>query len=373
MALGELRGDHAFVLRSYTLRGSGDMFAEVWDVPLDGEPRLALRYRVGPHDPVDPLRRAVLARQLSPDGRRIALELPSYDTPETGLNVVDLEDGTARTIVGGAGEADRWSQPAWRPGSEEIAFALEGPPGGADLGVMLIDARSGQMTDLRPPATHAPRHLLFGWTPDGVHLGFGVAWEGVRYDLLDVATGRKKTVCGGSLFSIAAADWRGRPPELACAFAEGPYGGAQMVGVGERTSGIERVLVTQAMVEDGRGSHTLPLREARWHPTEDLVLYRRSSILDTGGPFDEHAYVVALDGSAPRRIDLASRVHRIEWAPDGDHVVYIGGETGVLGYGIDLRVASLDGGEERVITLPPPPEGASGVGGLLDLAVRSFR
>lgn len=118
--LGPLRGEYAFVLNGGATTTAGAV-AEVWAVPLSGgEARLAVRY-VNAKSPSTNTGANVLARQLSPDGRRLLLSAAATGASGERLVifVVDLETGRVQPV--GAEDGADHEKPAWSPDGRRIA------------------------------------------------------------------------------------------------------------------------------------------------------------------------------------------------------------------------------------------------------------
>jgi Tol biopolymer transport system component len=115
---------------------------------------------------------------VSPDGRSIAFSERRTDRPATDLRLLNLDDGTARTIVNC--EDSDCNSPVWRPDGDVIAYArVDFNTGLANVGVSppriwLVDLTG------TPPSTQP----LF---EDTQILGYGPQWsdDGSRITLFD--------------------------------------------------------------------------------------------------------------------------------------------------------------------------------------------
>jgi len=146
-ALGPLHGDQLLWTQEQVEKGNTTIRVDLLVLPLaGGTPQIAVSYRksaggIG----LEP--QNAIARQLSPDGRRIVLHTPK------GIVLIDLETGSQRILAAGV-------LPVWRVG-ETIAYfkpISEATYGGGDI--WLVDT-SGHERQF--PAQGAP----LAWTGDG--------------------------------------------------------------------------------------------------------------------------------------------------------------------------------------------------------------
>jgi hypothetical protein len=121
-SLGALQGEYAFVLNGGATTTAGAV-AEVWAIPLaGGEPRLAARY-VNTKTPSTATGANVLARQFSPDGRRLLLSAATARAAggeRLALFIVNLETGRVQPL--GSEDGADHERPAWSPDGKHIAY-----------------------------------------------------------------------------------------------------------------------------------------------------------------------------------------------------------------------------------------------------------
>jgi eukaryotic-like serine/threonine-protein kinase len=97
--------------------------------------------------------------QLSPDGRRVAVDIGHPDG--RGRDVWSLDTGSGVATRHTFAPIDAWG-PAWSPDGTRLAFArsVADPP---DVTVLHLDGSGREEVLLRAPGVQVPRH----WSPDG--------------------------------------------------------------------------------------------------------------------------------------------------------------------------------------------------------------
>src|SRR5256886_2080242 len=161
---GDVRGDNVLVLQVSSPSGGFPARESIWDVPLDGgNPRQLVSYtRAGGfYTDYDLM---TLPRQLSADGHQIVLSHP-VDAAGSGLIVVDLVAGTARTIP----LEGIVNEPSWSPDGEHIAYRHATVAGALqkDDGVWVVSASGGDARQVVPTLLSGGATSVYGWTEDG--------------------------------------------------------------------------------------------------------------------------------------------------------------------------------------------------------------
>jgi WD40 repeat protein len=341
--IGALSGDWTLALR--LLAGSGTTVAELWAVEIYGERRmLALRW-----EETRAFTRAVLRRQLSPDGKRIVLSTRVDPSIGAGyqLTVVEFATGATRLLV--QGRDQRALAPAWSPDGSRVAYvrATDAPN---DSALWVVDAGGGQ-----PRGPLANTGTVLDWSADGSRVGYRML-DG-RYALVDVGSGAQ-TVLGTLLQNEDdATSWR-QPtapfrPQLVAAFSAATTGGEQTIAVYETPTSPPQVVLHEPQPTDNFSY----LREPRWKPSGPLLLYRRGGQIFTAGGF-------ASDGTPPVRVPLEGRVLRAEWAASSsgiDSIVYIVDGPEALSRGASVRIALENGANGRTLFVAPAAQGTSDI------------
>ncbi len=332
-----MRGDHALVLQvnSSSIAGVASKVI-IWDVPLDGStPRQLVTYTRGPQLFTD-FEILALSRQLSSDGRHLALSDP-VDVTGNGLVVVDLVAGsTQRIALEGIA-----NQPRWSPNGESIAYrgAILGSPLSKDTGVWVVSASGGAARQVATSdiAAGSGATMLYGWTDTRNVL---YLQHGLR--LVDTSTGSVTTMSGALTGVTIAA--REKRPSLALVFDDD--------AVQSRSGHVE---VRDAMSDAGRvvarygQSEGTFLNEPRWRPGEsdEILLFYAF-----GQGVAERDELVIVDGvSGTRRtLPTASYVRSAAWTADGRQIMYASLT--------ELRVRNADGSNDRVVFRPVPASGS---------------
>jgi len=364
-ALGALHGEYAFVLNGGATTTPGTV-AEVWVIPLaGGEPRLAARY-VNAKTPSTATGANVLARQFSPDGRRLLLSVAvarAAGGERLAMFIVDLETGRVQP-VGSEEDADH-EAPAWSPDGKHIAYVRrpifgDGRTGGPDDGIwfMNVDATGARKLALTPgPASHTgtPRVELHSWTPDGRIAWFWPSLENVL-TFTDIDTGVHTLVRSG-VGDVRGLSFRIAAPRLAGSFSDRP-GNCPGHFVAVLDGAAERILVRAP----DRQQCPLRIHDVRWNPVRDEVLYVLEATTN-------ELHTNELSGATTLIADGADAV-LAEWSPRGTHLLYINRLTrqqdALPLRGHQLHYVRRDGSDDRTIFVP------RGQAALSDVAARSY-
>jgi dipeptidyl aminopeptidase/acylaminoacyl peptidase len=258
--------------------------------------------------------KGVIDAAWSPDGTRLAYELPCIptdeqtplcDTPESRQSGVWILDagGEPRQLVsyfgagmyyeGTSGYPDAGF--AWSPDGSRIAFAQPGN----DPGLYVADADGSGPTFL--PGTEGARAARPAWAPDGSRIAFADR-RGVFIVSLDGG--------GPTLVSDRGGDPAWSPDGTHLAFST--------------SDGI--------VVVDADGSGPIGVGngyEFAWSPGGDRIVYHIEK--SVSGGFLEELWVVSADGSDPTpilRSDCCSGIvdGSLAWSPDGTRVAFLTSE-----------------------------------------------
>lgn len=127
----------------------------------------------------------------SPDGTQLAFSI------DGDMYIMDAESGAQR-MLSSLAYWEGWSL-NWSPDGSQIAAFAYPQEGSEDMHVMLVDAESGETTQLTPDS-HPHYKEGLDWHPDGTHLtymyyGIGEqAWGGDGTEIIDVETREVETL-----------------------------------------------------------------------------------------------------------------------------------------------------------------------------------
>jgi WD40 repeat protein len=355
-ALGKISGTLAWVTRIGGGKGPvGQLpeYREVWMVPIDGGgPRLAVRYRAQYDSRLGDTN--VLARQLSPDGKRLVLSVGMGEIEvNDALVVIELESGRVTPLF--PGERHNDFSPAWSPDGALIAFARRSHP---------LDTLDGEVWIAAPSGTDARRLLrssagsstyIFGWLPDSRRIGYDpVNWEFMSYAIVDLA-GQATNVVARPVTTHKAVSWRGGSPAFVGTYQDASRPAQRMdVLVGDPPGALRSVVGHTA---DATGQIT-SVADPSWDPNgSDVLLYREQGLTSA-------AVLLEISSGGPKRI--GGRTKAAEWLPRGDGIVTVSDEQSS---GLDVvRVWARDGAQRGSDLRLPIAEGYR----IGDLAVRNY-
>ena len=325
--LGQLRGAWTFVSR---LRFDGPTAQlELWAVEDQGDRRvLALRY-----EEPGAVTQTAIARQLSPDGKRIVVSTPTLPGVGGGyrLTIVDLATGHTTALTDGR---QRDIAPAWAPGGSSIAF-IRATSTGDDPRLWLISI-DGQTLQGPLPTRGTPTQL-YGWSADQVYL----AYASNMFTPVVLKEAATNIVVGGlvaNAFGIPL-DFRARTPAFAPELVLAQLGTTEAAVDESAPDGTARqTIVREPKPEQVSGMYLEP----RWRPGSPTFLYRLG-------------YKVFTNATTPSfSVPLSGRVLRAEWTRDGSWIAYVVDGPAGLERGASVRIALADGGNDRTLFVPPP-------------------
>jgi hypothetical protein len=356
---GEFKGQHALVQQwTEEQPGIGGMI-HIWDAPLDGSlPRELVTYHRGPQiatqwDISD------IARQLSPDGRRLIVA-DALDVAGTGFLVIDLVTGSATAIVTNGG-AD---QLAWSPDGRRIAFRgfTVNPPLSHETGIWVVDAAGGTPA-LVWPSDQAPGTFVTamrGWTGDGS--GIAISRNALSVSVIDVSARTITQIATGEIHGIVFRESR---PSVAIAISEGPVRGGQ--GAPSSIGAPGRVEIRETPNSESRAVFDHPdvgtvLWGPRWSPTTDEVLLHW--VCGAGAAERDELVVVDAVKSSSRTMSVTGCVRSVSWSADGTKILYSGFDS--------VRLRNADGSGDKELFRPALPQRAtqSYIGGVTGFAGR---
>ena len=303
-ALGALTGDYAFAVVREPTSNAAILRMELWAVPLDGRaPTLSVAWAASAGALITP-GPTVVARQLSPDGRRFVA------SGTGGVFVADLAAGTTR-LLNPEGDA-----PMWSPADGRIVFAR--------WTSLTTQAVWSVRTDGSGLEELASVDGAITWSPDGAMLASTTGAFALNTAPRRVASW-PDAVNGGA----RPVDWRGARPAVALVASATTNGGEQRLEVLD--PGVAARVVVR---EVGSLSQTV-FQDPRWHPTAERVLYVRT------GSAGLQVRVADLQTNTQQVVATLGTVRRAEWNPGGSRVVYV--STTATGQDELRFTARLDG------------------------------
>lgn len=314
---------------SKTVPGPRNIRAEVqiWAIPLDGRaPKLAFAYDVSLGGAPEAIfdNTPYLRRQFSPDGTRMVVSV------EGRLVVVDLVTGQSKHL-GVTGYLPSWSKDGAR-----IAFLFETPVGAVvppEGAIGVIPADGGPVTQI---AVVGYARQSVEWSPDGSMLMLAQP-DGIA--IVEAASGRVvRRIAEISEASSSFAHWRARTPQLVISVTGCERATTRVIAIETPTT------APRTLVDTGERCAPLNLRDPRWNPAGDEILYV-SARASAGAPPNEYRTHV-VEAASGRDTVLPLIAWEATWTWDGAQVAYIA--RGVdFSYGPAVRLWRRDGSGER--------------------------
>jgi Tol biopolymer transport system component len=147
------------------------------------------------------------------DGARLAAASPAtpfvaYRTLDDALRIMDLRDGTIRTVLAkpegtlGTGVGSGAAAPSWSPDGRFLAYST-------GTTVAIFDARTGEQRDLLPRVqwpTEGPGSVA--WSPDGLKIAYTLDDNDTKAQLLYVVDADGSNVRRLSASDYGPPDWQ---------------------------------------------------------------------------------------------------------------------------------------------------------------------
>ena len=366
-ALGPLSGEIAFVIRPTRFGPDGQAtHRELWAVPLDGrQPVRAALYRAEFDARMADTN--ILARQFSPDGRRIVLSVVREQIVGVGpidpvyqLVVLELETGTLVPLLPLASTRAHGRSPAWSPDGRRIAFSRRAYPTQGIDGELWVAAADGTGAKRLWAAAQGAGTTVWGWTADSRRIGFDpVGFEWAGYALIDL-DGNITRVTDRPVTSRATVSWRDHAPVFVGSFGDTPFPQSTDLLLADSPGGPTRVVASQTRKPD---NSVVGVTDPRWDPSgRDVLIYQQTGV---------DRSTIVLDIAAGTSKSIGSRVKLAEWGARGESIVTA--EEHPSTAPDTLYVWSRDGRLIRGgIGLPPDPATRTATYRLTDLAVRAY-
>lgn len=315
-ALGALTGDYAFAVVREPTSNAAILRMELWAVPLDGRtPTLGVAWQASAGALITP-GPTVVARQLSPDGRRFVA------AGVGGVFVADLAAGTTRLLTP---EGDT---PMWSPTDGRIVFAR--------WTSLTTQAVWSVRTDGSRLEELATVDGAITWSPDGAMLASTTGAFALNPAPRRVASW-PDAVNGGA----RPVDWRAARPAVALVASATTDGGEQRLEV------LDSDFAARVVAQEVGSLTQTVFQDPRWHPTAERVLYVRT------GSAGVQVRVADVQRNTQQVVATIGAVRRAEWNPSGNRVVYV--STTATGQDELRFTARLDGSatnEGVLLSLP---------------------
>ena len=253
---------------------------QLFVVTLDGD-----RTRVTDDD------RSYSSPSWSPDGSRLAAA--ASDSERGVIEIVDVDGGGQRTLIGGGGPVA--STASWSPAGGLVAFALHSDTA-VTVGVVRPDG-SGQRILAGFSSSRTGNPAGPSWSPEGRSLAYSPLHADGGLRVVDVQTGAERRLAPGLVF-----DPRWSPDGSSILFQ-------QRVGEG---IGLFAVPAAGGVARGVMGS--LITVVADWSPDGRTVAL---SGVTFSGDRREHMYVVDVRRRAVRQLEGTVTSARPAWSPDG--------------------------------------------------------
>ena len=327
-------------------------------MPLDGSaPRLSAIYRA-----MFDARMAdtnVLARQFSPDGKRLLLSVglgpvdPAYQ-----IVVLELATGAVTPLLSEPTMTSHQRSPAWSPDGRYVAFSRRIYPTQAIDGEIWVVGADGRGAKRLRGSFQGAGTTVWGWTADSRLIGFDpVGFESAGYALVDLE-GKVTRVTDGSVTSQAPVSWRSRAPMFAGSFGDTPRPSRIDLLIADVPGASTRAILSEPSAHIGVG-----VTDPRWDPSgRNVLIYRQSY------PAPSTTFIHDLDSGA--RKSIGSNVSWAEWTPNGERIVTV--EEHPSTGPENVWVWSRDGQVLRSQLGLPPDATGSRIYDLEDLAVRAY-
>src|SRR5438093_6320715 len=290
-----------------------------------------------------------IGRELSPDGRRLALSVGVVmgTALRYGLVVIDLESGAKRFLTTDAAFHD--VSPAWSPDGTRIAFARWTTGSTvADAGIWTIGPDGSGSRRVVAATSDGPMRV-YGWTADGTAFGYGAARPGAQYRLANPASNSQVVFRG---YVTSPGEWRAGTPAFVGAFANDPSEVAHL-DVADANGAAQRTVLS---APDGSfGNDVRP----RWRPGADEFLYLVPS---------SSGLAIATVSGQIRGVPTRGAVVTADWQSAAE-IVYLAQDSTST---VTIRVVGADGSQARdLIALRRPV--ASWLETYRDLASVTYR
>lgn len=301
-----------------------------------------------------------LARQFSPDGKRIVLSVGVGPVdPIYQLVILEPETGVVTPLLPVTSTRAHGRSPAWSPDGQRIAFSRRIYPTQAIDGELWVAAADGSGAKRLWVAAQGAGTTVWGWTADSRRIGFDpVGFEWAGYALIDL-DGNITKLTDRPVSSLAAVSWRDRAPVFAGSFGDTPRPQTVDLLVADTAGGPTRVVASQTRRPD---NSVVGLNDPRWDPSgRDVLLYQQTGV-------DRGTVILDLATGASRVV--GSRIKLAEWGARGESIVNV--EEHPSTAPDTLYVWSRDGRLLREgLGLPPDPSSGQ-IYRLIDLAVRAY-